>query len=110
MGLKTLGSAVPSPHSRSRNVFVPKWMIAPTSRSCHSTCWGEGLKSTAFWAISEPQALSQIRASNKERKRGMTEKRNTVKGERYPATRFQKSDISTAKGQDMRHCPATAQW
>src|SRR5436189_3919680 len=31
-----IGSAVP--HSRSRNVFVPKWMMTPNSRSCQATC------------------------------------------------------------------------
>src|SRR4029434_4978677 len=50
VGLKTFGSALPSPHSRSRNELVPKWMRAPISSSCHSTCCGEGLMSEKFWA------------------------------------------------------------
>ncbi len=68
-GLKTCGEAVPSPHSRSRNVFVPKRMMAPISRSCQSSCWGYGFTSVAFWARLE-DGRSEINA-----RRIRTEKR-----------------------------------
>src|SRR5579863_6185182 len=42
-GLKVDGLAVPSPHSRSRNVLVEKWMMTPNSRSCQATWYGAGL-------------------------------------------------------------------
>src|SRR5206468_4032946 len=47
-GLNTDGSAVPSPHSRSMNEFGPKWISTPNSRSCHITCFGDGLTSLKF--------------------------------------------------------------
>src|ERR1700756_1499830 len=50
VGLKTFGSAAPSPHSPSIKVLGPKWMMAPISKSCHSTCCGEGFRSEKFCA------------------------------------------------------------
>src|SRR3984957_2986873 len=57
-GLKTAGSAVPSPHSRSMNVFGPKWISAPISRSCQATCCGLGFTSVKF-CPNEPVAQIQ---------------------------------------------------
>ena len=48
VGLKSFGSSVPSPHSRSVKVFMPKWTKAWNSSSCQATCRGYGTTRAAF--------------------------------------------------------------
>lgn len=69
VGAKTFGPAVPSPHSRSRNVFVPKWMMTLNSRSCHSICRGDGLTSEKFWAAAGVETRARIRTKRDKRLR-----------------------------------------
>src|SRR5690242_18834749 len=37
-------------------------MMTPNSRSCHSSCWGEGLMSVKFWAAIAPQVKKRTAA------------------------------------------------
>jgi hypothetical protein len=48
VGLNSFSSSLPSPHSRSVNVFIPKWTKAETSSRCHAICRGVGRTSTAL--------------------------------------------------------------
>src|ERR1700748_3764857 len=41
-GLKIDGDSVPSPHSRSVNVFTPKWRNSASSSRCHASCDADG--------------------------------------------------------------------
>ena len=42
VGLNCAGFSVPSPHSRSVKVFMPKWMKAEISSRCQAICRGVG--------------------------------------------------------------------
>jgi len=48
IGLKRAGDSLPSPHSRSVNVFMPKCANAMNSRACQSSWFGEGTTREAF--------------------------------------------------------------
>src|ERR1700679_2547296 len=66
-GLKIFGLAVPSPHSRSRKVLVPKCRMTPNSRSCHCVCCGAGLMSGKLCAAAAMQPRNVARVALRSR-------------------------------------------
>ncbi len=59
-GSKSFGSSVPSPHSRSVNVFMPKWTKAWNSRACQRSCRSDGTTRAAFAASPAGVSVGRI--------------------------------------------------